>query len=422
MAAGLTGCFGVGGSQTSTGSGSTTITVWDIRTGSEQQAVQNLTSSFNSAHSNIHAVVDFFDNDAFKQKLQVAMGAHTPPDIFFGWGGGVLESYINANDVYDITSAVNGNATWKNRYLPAVLSGVTFNGKLYGVPNSGMQPVFFFYNKTVFQQYNLNPPQTWSELLQAITTLKQHGITPIALGGKDQWPYLMYEEYLVDRFGGPDAFNAVLANQADSWAQDAFVKANTAIQQLVDLGAFGSSFASVSADSNQDAALLYTGKAAMMLQGNWNFSAIQTNSPQFLQSGLGWFPFPAVEGGQGDPTNIAGNPCNYYSIAQTSKSPQDCLAYLQDAVLSTDNVQKLIALGDIPAVQGIESQLASASNGEWLQFNYQLVQNAPHFQLSWDQALLPTPAQSLLTNLTQLFLKQITPQQFSASMNKTLAS
>ncbi|HKT37096.1 MAG TPA: substrate-binding domain-containing protein [Ktedonobacterales bacterium] len=424
LTASLSGCFGVGNSgTTTTGSSTSTVTIWDIRTGSEQQAVQSAASAFNSSHSNIHAVVNFFQNDPYKQKLQVAMGAHNAPDIFFGWGGGVLKSYIDANDVYDMTNDLNADSSWKNRFLPAVMSGVTFNGKIYGVPNSGMQPVMFFYNKDIFSQYHLNPPQTWSELLQAITTLKQHNIIPIALAGGSKWPYLMYEEYLVDRYGGSSVFDAVLGNQSGSWSQDAFIKANTAIQQLVSMGAFGSSFASTIADTNQDAALVYTGKAAMMLQGNWNFPVFQTNSPQFVQGGkLGWFTFPAVDGGTGDPKNIAGNPCNYYSIASTAKAPKDCVTYLKSAVLSDANVKQLISLGDIPPVQGIASQLASAQNSDWLQFNYNLVQNAPHFQLSWDQALLPTPAQALLTNLDQLFLKQITPQQFSTNMNQTITA
>jgi raffinose/stachyose/melibiose transport system substrate-binding protein len=419
----LAGCVGVGSSQTNTGSSSTTITIWDIRTLSEQQVVQSMAAAFNSAHSNIRAVVDFFQNDPYKQKLQVSMGARNPPDIFFGWGGGVLKSYIDANDVYDMTPDLNADPGWKNRFLPAVMSGVTFNGKIYGVPNSGMQPVMFFYNKTIFDQYRLTPPQTWSELLSVINTLKQHNIIPIALAGGSKWPYLMYEEYLVDRYGGSSAFDAAFANQANAWSQDAFIKANTAIQQLVNMGAFGSSFASVIADTNQDAALVYTGKAAMMLQGNWNFPVFVTNSPQFVSSGkLGWFPFPAVEGGSGNPANIAGNPCNYYSISKASKSPQDSITYLKDAVLSPTNVQKLIALGDVPAVQVISSQLASAKNAEWLQFNYNMVQNAPHYQLSWDQALAPSPAQALLTNLDQLFLRQISPQQFSTNMNATISA
>src|SRR5579883_3297072 len=344
----LAGCFGVGSSQsTGTGSSTSVIEVWDIRTGNEQKVVQAAAAAYNSLGKAAKVHVDFFENDPYKQKLQVAMGAKNPPDVFFGWGGGILKSYIDAGDVYDLTSALNADPSWKNKYLPAVMSGVTFDGKIYGVPNSGIQPVLFFYNKPIFDQYHLTPPQTWGELLQLISTLKQHNIIPIALAGGSQWPYLMYEEYLVDRYGGPGAFDAVLANQPGAWSQDAFIKTNTAIQDLVNMGAFGSSYASVSADTNQDAALLYTGKAAMMLQGNWNFSVIQTNNPQFIQSGkLGWFPFPAVEGGTGDPTNVAGNPCNYYSISKASKSPQSCITYLKSAVLGPDDVKKLIAMGD----------------------------------------------------------------------------
>ena len=419
----LTGCFGVGSNQTTTGNGGSTVSIWDIRTGSEQKVVQTAVDTFTSTHSNVQATINYFQNDPYKQKLQVAMGANNPPNIFFGWGGGVLKSYIDANDVYDMTSDFNADSSWKNRFLPAVMSAVTFNGKIYGVPNSGMQPVLFFYNKDIFNQYHLTPPQTWNALLQAITTLKQHNVIPIALAGGSKWPYLMYEEYLVDRYGGPSVFDAVAANQSNAWSQDAFIKANTAIQQLVTMGAFGSSFGSVVADTNQDAALVYTGRAAMMLQGNWNFPVFQTNNPQFVQGGkLGWFPFPAVEGGTGDPANIAGNPCNYYSISQASKSPQNCITFLKSANLSDNEVKQFIAVGDVPPVQGIESLLASAQNGEWLQYNYQLVQKAPHYQLSWDQALLPQPAQSLLTNLDQLFLTQITPQQFSSNMNKTIGA
>src|SRR5579885_3430213 len=340
----LAGCFGVGNNSPNTGSSSSTITIWDIRTGSEQQVVQNVASAFNSAHSDIHVVVDFFQNDPYKQKLPVAMGAHNPPDIFFGSGGGILKSYISDNEDYEHTPDLNADTAWKNNFLPAVMSAVTFNGHIYGVPNSGMQPVMFFYNKTIFDQYHLNPPQTWSELLSIITTLKQHNIIPIALAGGSKWPYLMYEEYLVDRYGGPGAFDAVLANQKGSWSPDAVIKANTAIQRLGSMGACGSNFASVIAGTNQDAALVYPGKAAMMLQGNWNFPVFLTNNPQFIQSGkLGWFPFPAVEGGTGDPTNVAGNPCNYYSISKASKSPQSCITYLKSAVLGPDDVKKLIA-------------------------------------------------------------------------------
>ncbi len=155
----LAGCFGVGGSQSSPSGNGSSVSIWDIRTGSEQKVIQDATNTFNSSHSSIHAALSFYENDPYKQKLQVAMGAHNPPDVFFGWGGGVLKSYINANDVYDLTKDFNADSSWKNRFIPSILASATFNGKLYGVPTSGVQPVLFFYNKDIFKQYNLNAPR-----------------------------------------------------------------------------------------------------------------------------------------------------------------------------------------------------------------------------------------------------------------------
>jgi raffinose/stachyose/melibiose transport system substrate-binding protein len=422
----LTGCFGVGSSQstgTAAGGGRGTVEVWDIRTGNEQKVVQAAVAAYNTAQKAATAHVDFFENDPYKQKLQVAMGAKNPPDVFFGWGGGILKSYVDAGDVYDLTPDLNADPTWKNKFFPSVLSNAAFNGKYYGIPNAGMQTELFFYNKDVFSKYKLNPPATWSELLNVINVLKKNNVIPIALAGSSQWPYLMYAEFLVDRIGGADVFKAVFNGQPNAWSDPAFIKANTMIQDLVKMGAFGTSYTSTSADSNQDAALVYTGKAGMMLQGNWNFSVIQTNSPDFISSGkLGWFPFPAVEGGKGDPKDVYGNPCNFYSVASVSKSTKDAVDYLKNGVLTDTMIKGFINVGDVPPVQGLESQLTSAQNGEWLTYNYTMAKNAPNFQLSWDQIWSPTQAQASLTNLSQVFLIQIPPETFSSNMNKTIGS
>ena len=68
----LSGCFGVGSSQ-STSSSATNVSIWDIRTGQEMQIVKTTTDAFNTASSSVHATVTFFQNDPYKQKLQVAI-------------------------------------------------------------------------------------------------------------------------------------------------------------------------------------------------------------------------------------------------------------------------------------------------------------------------------------------------------------
>lgn len=427
LVAGVAGCgsSGQAGGNTAAGNGTaagqTNITVWDIQTGDLQKVIQSMVDDFNQSHPNIHATVQFFENDPYKQKLQVAMGAHNPPDIFFGWGGGILKSYIDAGDVVDLTDALNSDPQWKNRYLPSVMNAVTFNSHIYGVPNNYVQPVFFFYNKKIFDQYGLQPPKTWDDLLHCIQVLKQHNVIPIALAGKDKWPDLMYEEYLVDRIGGPQVFDNIVAGKPNAWSDPAVVQANQMIQQLVDMGAFEPGYAGVSYGDGSATALVYTNKAAMQLMGSWDFSSVLTNAKSMIDNGeLGWFPFPSVPGGKGDPNDVAGNPSNFYSISGDSKNKDAALTFLKDAVLSDNTVKRLIDLGQVPPVQGIESQLQQAKYGDYMTFQYNMVKNAPHFQLSWDQALPPTEAQQLLTDLDKVFLKQMTPQQFSADMNKYL--
>ena len=54
------------------------------------------------------------------------------------------------------------------------------------------------------------------------------------------------------------------------------------------------------------AGLIANGKAAMNLQGTWNFGVMQGLTDVDLSDKIGWFPFPAVEGGAGDPSAMLG--------------------------------------------------------------------------------------------------------------------
>lgn len=392
----------------------TTILVWTI-----QRTENSVESAAAKSYTGANVKVQIFANDPYKQKIRVALGAGSPPDVFMNWGGGGLKQYIDAGKVLDLTPYFNQDKAWQNRFFQNVLQTAAFDGKYYGVPNVGMQPVVLFYNKAVFAQNKLSAPKTWPQLLAAVKTLKGAGTIPIVLGGQSKWPDLMWEEYLVDRVAGPAAFDAVVAGKKNAWSNPGIIRANTLIQQLVDAGAFGSSFSSTQYDGTVTSTLLGTGKGAMELMGNWEYGAVLTNSPNTIKNHeLGWVTFPSIPGGKGDPKNIAGNTSNFYSVAAKSKNPAAAVDFLKKAVMSPAYVKGLIGLGNIPPVKGIGSQLAKGANAAFTTWTYQLVQQAPHYQHSWDQVLSPAQADALLTNLDRLFLKQITPQKFSANMNK----
>ncbi len=394
--------------------------LWSL-TGGDATTYQTSVKQWNDSHPSSRINLQLFQNDPYKQKLRVSIGAGTGPAVFINWGGGILKSYVDAGDVEDLTPELNKDPAWKKRFIPSVMESVTFDGKVYGIPANTVQPVVLFYNKKVFSEAGAQPPKTWDDLLALVNTFKAKGITPISLGGQSKWPNLMYEEYLVDRIGGPQVFKDIVAGKPNAWSHPAVLKANQMIQQLVDAGAFSKGFSSISYDTGQATALLYTGKAAMHLMGTWEFPSILSSQPNFIKEGsLGWSPFPTVPGGKGDPRDVAGNPANFYSIAAkaSANDKKAGIDYLKNGVSSDAYADLLLKGGGVPAMTGLESKLSSAPNAEYLTFVYNLAKNAPSYQLSWDQAVSPAVADALLTNLDRLFLKQITPQQFSDNMNK----
>ncbi len=400
--------------------GSATVTVWSDVSGDAQKAIDQEVQRFNQSQSDVTVKSQYFESNPYKQKLQIVMGANNGPDIFSNWGGGRLKDYIDAGDVVDLTPYLKGKT---DKYLSSIMQSVTFNGKIYGVPHGNLQQVNFFYNKDLFKKYGVTPPKTWNDLLSAVKTFKSKGIAPIALGGKDKWPDLMYFEYLVDRIGGPQVFKDIVAGKDGAWSNPAVIQAVTMMQQLAKAGGFESGFSAVGSGDGEDAALLYTGKAAMWLMGSWGYTSVLSDDKSFVDNNkLGWFAFPAVQGGKGDPADVAGNPSEFYSISKSSKNPDAAAKFLVDGNLNDANVKDLINIGNVPPVNGIEDQLKQAKNGDYMTFSYDMIKNAPYFQQSWDTALSTKVGNQLDDDLSKVLSNQMTPDQFAADMQKASAS
>src|SRR5579863_8248459 len=284
------------------------------------------------------------------------MGAGNPPTIFWTWGGGTLQQYIKAGDVYSL-----GNPSWLSSFLPSSLGAVTYQGHVYGVPVQGTQPVYFFYNKSIFARYHLTFPTTFSGLLSTVATLKSHGIAPISLANGDQWPGLMYLEYLTDRIGGPSVAQALQANTPNGWSNPAVTGALTDIQQLVKAGAFQSGFDSLHYSGGGSDALVYSGKAAMQLMGDWDVSSMLGLNQGFVTGGnLGLAPFPAVEGGSGNPADLAGNTASYVAISSKASAAQKTVAeaFFAQVLASSSYAKAAVSAGEVPVIKGATSLFA----------------------------------------------------------------
>jgi raffinose/stachyose/melibiose transport system substrate-binding protein len=379
--------------------------------------------AWNAANPNRQIAYEVYANDAYKEKIRTAIGAGEAPTLVWSWGAfGVVDEYVAAKQIISLDGKVDQALS---RVLPSVADAGKLDGVQVAVPNGDAQPVMLFYNKDLFKQAGVEAPiKTWDDLLAAIPKFKAIGVAPFSLAGGSKWPDLMWLEYLADRIGGPGTFNDVVAGKANAWSSPAMLDALTHIQDLVKADGFQSGFTSTAADSHADVALVYSGKAAMILQGSWVYGTFKADTPDFVSGGkLGSFPFPAVSGGTGDPSDIAGNPSNFFSIAASANAEEQQIAldWLNQSNLDGTMVDTLIAGGGVPPVANALDKLKASDDASFLVDAYNLLLNAKHFQASWDQVLSSTAAQELLTNLDMIFQGQITPQEFADNMNKTLS-
>jgi raffinose/stachyose/melibiose transport system substrate-binding protein len=299
------GCGDDGDTATSEGGGGggdeVTIEWWHIQNNDPGLSLwEDVAQEFMDEHPNVTIDITVYENEAFKTAIAPRLQAGDPPDLFQSWGGGGLIEQVDAGLVKDVTDDVE---PWIDELNTAAVTMYQVDDRQYGIPfDLGL--VGFWYNTELFEQAGIaEPPTTWEGLLEDVQTLKDAGITPIALGEGDKWPGMFWWAYLALRIGGPDVL--LQAGEDGSFDTEPFIEAGRELQRLVELEPFQPGFQSAVWDgAGGQAATIANRDAAFHLMGQWAPGTQNANSSdgEGLGDDLGWFPFPAVEGGAGDPS------------------------------------------------------------------------------------------------------------------------
>lgn len=380
------------------------LVLWDVQTNEPMKSIVDATvAEFNKAGGELEVV--HIQNDPYKTKLKVVMGAGTPPDLFQNWGGGPLKEYIDAEMVDTIDEIKDALL---EKYIPAAFDPATFDGETYGAPYSGLTGVYFWYRKDVFAKYGVTPPKTWTEFLQVCETLKKAGIAPIALANKNKWTGSFYYMYMADRVGGADMFTKALYRKDGVTFEDpGFVKAGQMLQDLVKKGYFAEGFNGMDEDLGNASSLLTTGKGGMYLMGTWYLGRIRADNPELVDQ-IDFFPFPAIEDGKGDPTNLIGSPGqDYLAISTTCKDKESALKYLKDFVMNDAWIEALVKNGFVPPVKNA----AELVSDPLLKKVAESFQAAGHVQVYYDQFLPPAMGEKHKDLVQALFGLTMTPEE-----------
>ncbi|HZM23569.1 MAG TPA: extracellular solute-binding protein [Anaerolineales bacterium] len=392
-----------------------TVTWWHITTDEKQAAVwQSLADSYMAEHPNVNIEITILENEAFKTKMTTVVQSGDMPDIFQSWGGGVMNEYIGAGMMKDITADLDADGgAWRNTFSPGALGVYSLDGKNYGVPwDMGM--VGFWYNKDLFAQAGIDaPPATWDELLDTVTKLKAAGITPIALGEGDKWPGHFWFGYLATRICGQNGFQAA-ASRSGSFADTCFVEAGNKILELNALEPFQDGY--LGAVYGDQSTVMGNGQAAMELMGQWAPGAQAGNSAdgKGLGDKLGFFPFPAVDGGAGAGTDAFGGGNGFGIGKDAEPEAVDFVKWLTSADAQVACAEAGFC---IPVVKGGE---AGMSDPLLIELQKTLSQ-AEYFQLYYDQALPPAVGSVVNDSIQGVFAGTLSPEEAAQAIEDSAA-
>jgi raffinose/stachyose/melibiose transport system substrate-binding protein len=376
-----------------------TINWWHISTDDIGKPLfQSIADAYVKANPWVTIKVTVLENEAFKSKLKTDLASNNIPDLFQSWGGGGMAEQVDAGKLQDITKAVS---SWKDTINAGALGIYAYKGVQYGIPwDMGM--IGFWYNKDIFKKAGITAvPTTWADLLTDMGKIKAIGTAPLAIAGKDMWPSMHLWTYLILRMAGYDALQTMI--QSGDWNTDACKAAGQAVLDLNKLNPYQDGFKSATYDN--EAAAVGNGKAAMELMGQWAPS-VQKNdaaNKKGLGDSLGWFAFPGVDGGKGDPNDGVGGG---NGIAVGKNAPAEAVDFLK-FFSTVDTAKKLIATGTASPVVGTSQFITDAN----LKMVVDGRDKAKNIQLYLDQATNAAMGTAINKATIGLFLGASTPEK-----------
>jgi multiple sugar transport system substrate-binding protein/raffinose/stachyose/melibiose transport system substrate-binding protein len=235
---------------------------------------------------------------------------------------------------------------WNEDYPKGFRAMSEVDGNAYFLPSNWYWWAMF-YRQSIFDEYDIAPPETFDELLAACDTLNENGIIPITIGTKFRWTAAAWFDYLNMRVNGPEFHRDLMLGKesyTDQRVKDVFVVWN----QLFEHECF---IDDAAAYSWQEAVIPFSqGEAAMYLMGQFILDEV----PEEVAADVDFFQFPII-----DPSVPIGEdaPTDGYFIANAAQNPEgakDFLAFLGSVESQTVMVENL---GRIAVHSGVDRDL-----------------------------------------------------------------
>jgi multiple sugar transport system substrate-binding protein len=345
-------CAVFGASQaTSFAASKITLTEEDyFNTPGQTAALAAYSKQFAAAHPGVTVKRQYVPFANLDTKLLTQAAGHDLPNIL-AVDNPFVSTMISTGQAVPL-SGLNGFS--KTGYYPAVINEGLANGKYYSLPVAGANSIALIYNIAMLKAANVSPPTTWAQLVtaaKALTTSDHYGIALTCEAGEDttwQWEPFFWSN------GG----KATFANVASAPG----VQALSLWKQLIDNGSASKdclNWSQTPAASTQ----FIDGKAAMMVNGPWNFPTMNQNK-MFYGKQFGVVPVPVRVPGQHVIVPLGGEDW-MISKSGGSAAQQMAFEYIKGMQTPAMELQLAKLFGYLPGKPAVAKKYLQQAGPEW---------------------------------------------------------
>ena len=345
-------CAVLGASQ-ATSSAATKITLTEedyFNTPGQTAALAAYSKQFEAAHPGVTVKRQYVPFANLDTKLLTQAAGHDLPNLL-AVDNPFVSTMISTGQVVPL-SDLKGFS--KTGYFPAVINEGLSKGKYYSLPVAGANSIALIYNIAMLKAANVTPPTTWAELVtaaKALTTPDHYGIALTCEAGEDttwQWEPFFWSN------GGKATFANVGSGPG--------VAALGLWKQLIDNGSASKdclNWSQTPAASTQ----FIDGKAAMMVNGPWNFPTMNQNK-MFYGKQFGIVPVPVRVPGQHVVVPLGGED---WMISKSGDSATQQMAFEYIKGMQTPAMELKLAklFGYLPGKPAVAKRYVKQAGPEW---------------------------------------------------------
>jgi multiple sugar transport system substrate-binding protein len=301
---------------------------------SQREGYKALVADFRSANPDVEVHLTLVDLPSYRKALPPSLATDAAPDVFNWFAGDQMHSLAQRGDLDDLSDLWKVNSWWNT--FPA--AAATVNGRQYALPYQ-YYPWGLFFRHDVLERAGIHePPHDLSALLTACSKLRKTGFTPVALGARDGGALAAWFDFIDMRANGFE-FHSQLLDGKVSYNDSNVRRAFMMWKQLMDGKCFDPNALNV--DAHGAEALLYAGKAGMILSG----TVVSAGIPDIVRPQIDYERFPTIDSGQ---AAAEAAPTDTLHIAARARNKADARRFLKFVASSAAQAKLAKSLGSFP--------------------------------------------------------------------------